>query len=53
MPLRHSPLALSVTIQREIDAIVYRLFDLTPAEVALIETALAPVRGQADTPDDA
>ncbi len=25
---------------------------LTPAEIALIETALAPVRGQADTPDD-
>lgn len=27
-----------------IDQIVYRLFDLTPDEIALIESALAPTR---------
>jgi len=33
-------------VEREIDSIVYRLFDLTPAEISLVETALAPVRVQ-------
>jgi len=27
--------------EREIDAIVYRLFDLTPDEIALLETSIA------------
>lgn len=27
--------------EREIDAIVYRLFDLTPEEIALLETSIA------------
>lgn len=27
-------------VEREIDAIVYRLFDLTPDEIALLETSL-------------
>jgi hypothetical protein len=31
---------------------VARLFDLTPAGIVLIETALAPVRGLADTSDE-
>lgn len=30
--------------EAEIDQIVYRLFDLTPDEMALIESALAPTR---------
>ncbi|MCX6854116.1 MAG: hypothetical protein NTV80_04330 [Verrucomicrobia bacterium] len=30
--------------EEEIDQIVYRLFDLTPDEIALIESALAPIR---------
>jgi len=30
--------------EAEIDQIVYRLFDLTPEEIALIESALAPTR---------
>lgn len=30
--------------EAEIDQIVYRLFDLTPDEIALIESALAPTR---------
>jgi hypothetical protein len=36
-------------IERDIDEIVYRLFDLTPAEIAQIETALANTRGAAAT----
>jgi hypothetical protein len=36
-------------IEREIDEIVYRLFDLTAAEIAQIETALANTRGSAAT----
>lgn len=45
--------AVSV-IEREIDEIVYRLFDLTPAEITQIETALVNTRGSAvaDGPDD-
>jgi hypothetical protein len=35
-------------IERDIDEIVYRLFDLNPAEIAQIETALANTRGSAD-----
>lgn len=31
--------------EAEIDQIVYRLFDLTPDEIALIESALTPTRG--------
>ena len=30
--------------EAEIDQIVYRLFDLTPEEITLIESALAPTR---------
>ena len=30
--------------EAEIDPIVYRLFDLTPDEIALIESALGPTR---------
>lgn len=30
--------------EAEIDQIVYRLFDLTPEEITLIETSLAPTR---------
>lgn len=33
--------------EAEIDEIVYRLFDLTEEEIALIESALAPTRGAA------
>ena len=33
-------------VEREIDSIVYRLFELTPAEIAHIENALASTRGQ-------
>ena len=36
-------------IERDIDEIVYRLFDLTAAEIAQIETALANTRGSAST----
>ena len=36
-------------IEREINEIVYRLFDLTAAEIAQIETALANTRGSAAT----
>lgn len=36
-------------IERDIDEIVYRLFDLTAAEITQIETALANTRGSADT----
>ena len=36
-------------IERDIDEIVYRLFDLTAAEIAQIETALANTRGSAAT----
>jgi hypothetical protein len=41
-------------IERDIDEIVYRLFDLTAAEIAQIETALANTRGSApnDEADD-
>jgi adenine-specific DNA-methyltransferase len=39
-------------IERDIDEIVYRLFDLTAAEVAQIETALANTRGAASTNED-
>ena len=35
-------------IERDIDEIVYRLFDLNAAEIAQIETALANTRGSAD-----
>ncbi|WP_395746618.1 Eco57I restriction-modification methylase domain-containing protein [Prosthecobacter sp.] len=34
-------------LEAEIDEIVYRLFDLTEEEIALIESALAPTRGGA------
>jgi len=37
--------------EREIDQIVYRLYDLTPAEIAQIEGALANTR-RGDTDDD-
>ena len=36
--------ATLVVHEAEIDQIVYRLFDLTPDEIALIESALAPTR---------
>lgn len=36
-------------IERDIDEIVYRLFDLTPAEITQIETALANTRGLVST----
>jgi hypothetical protein len=38
-------------IERNIDEIVYRLFDLTPTEITQIETALANTRGSASTDD--
>lgn len=38
------------TVEREIDQIVYRLFDLNPSEIAQIETSLANTR--AATSDD-
>jgi len=38
-------------IERDIDEIVYRLFDLTAAEITQIETALAKTRDQ-DSEDD-
>jgi len=38
-------------IERDIDEIVYRLFDLTVADIAQIETALANTRGSASTDD--
>ncbi len=37
----HAKLAVH---EAEIDQIVYRLFDLTPDEIGLIESALAPTR---------
>jgi adenine-specific DNA-methyltransferase len=43
-------------IEREIDEIVYRLFDLTPSEIAQIETALSNTRNlasAAEVDDDA
>ena len=41
--------AAVIVIERDIDEIVYRLFDLTPAEITQIETALANTRGSAST----
>ena len=38
--------------ERDIDGIVYRLFDLTADEIALIETALANTRAQSRDDDD-
>jgi hypothetical protein len=34
-------LMLEFAAEREIDAIVYKLFDLTPDEVALLEASIA------------
>jgi len=39
-------------IERDIDEIIYRLFDLTAAEIAQIETALANTRVQSAGDDD-
>jgi hypothetical protein len=39
-------------IERDIDEIVYRLFDLTAAEISQIETALANTRDSASTDED-
>ena len=39
-------------IERDIDEIVYRLFDLSAAEITQIETALANTRGSASTEED-
>jgi len=39
-------------VEREIDEIVYRLFDLTPDEIAQIETSLANTRGGITDDDD-
>ena len=39
-------------IERDIDEIIYRLFDLTAAEITQIETALANTRGQSSDDDD-
>ena len=39
-------------IEREIDEIVYRLFDLTPSEIAQIETALSNTRNSASADED-
>jgi hypothetical protein len=36
--------ATVVVHEAEIDQIVYRLFDLSPDEITLIESALAPTR---------
>ncbi len=38
--------------EREIDQIVYRLYDLTPAEIAQIEGALANTRRAGDGGND-
>ncbi len=38
--------------EREIDEIVYRLFDLTPDEIALIEKSLVGVRGDKNNSED-
>lgn len=38
-------------VEREIDEIVYRLFSLTPDEVAQIETSLANTRGGSSDDD--
>ncbi len=39
-------------IERDIDEIICRLFDLTAAEINQIETALANTRGQSSDDDD-
>lgn len=39
-------------IERDIDEIIYRLFDLTSAEITQIKTALANTRGQSSDDDD-
>lgn len=38
--------AIVARIEREIDKIIYRLFDLTSSEIAHIETTIAKTRGQ-------
>ena len=38
--------------EREIDEIVYRLFDLTPDEIAYIEKSLANTRRECSNEDD-
>ena len=47
-----SDAATVARIERDIDEIIYRLFDLTAAEIAQIETALANTRGQSSDDDD-
>ena len=39
-------------IERDIDEIVYRLFDLSAAEITQIQTALANTRSQSSDDDD-
>ena len=39
-------------IERDIDEVIYRLFDLTAAEITQIQTALANTRGQSSDDDD-
>ena len=39
-------------IEREIDEIIYRLFELTAAEITQIETALANTRSQSSDDDE-
>ena len=39
-------------IERDIDEIVYRLFDLSAAEITQIETVLANTRGQSSDDDN-
>jgi adenine-specific DNA-methyltransferase len=41
-----------VRIERDIDEIIYLLFNLTAAEIAQIETSLASTRGQSSKDDD-
>jgi len=50
---RRNPAADTDAQERDIDKIVYRLFDLTPAEIAQIEGALANTRRAGDGQNEA
>ena len=36
---RHDPKADTTALEREIDQLVYKLYDLTPEEIAIVEEA--------------
>lgn len=42
--------ALVQSLEREMDAIVFRLFDLTPEEIALVQSTTAPPTGAPSSP---